>query len=72
MEIKTINYKRVHNLGNYNSEHLEMFAELAPDDDVEQCTDALKTYVEIGLGIIGTELPSEPKPAPANYDSELF
>ena len=49
-----------------------MFAELALDDDVEQCTNALKTFVEIGLGIIGTELPSEPKPAPANYDKEPF
>lgn len=69
MEIKTITYKRVHNLGNYNTEHLEMSAELSVDDDVDQCAADLKNYVETALG-----LKPEPKPvAPtANYDNKPF
>ena len=37
MEVKTITYKRINNLGNYSSEHMEMVAELSEDDDVKRC-----------------------------------
>ena len=70
MEIKTITYKRVHNLGNYNTEHLEMFAELSVDDDVDQCAADLKNHVETALG-----LKPEAKPVAsttANYDKKPF
>ncbi len=86
MEIKTINYKRVHSLGNYNTEHLEIFAELAPDDDVDHCAVRLKNHVETALGIVKTEQRSSsarmhsgdlepvtaPKPLSTNYDQDPF
>ncbi len=72
MEIKTITYKRVHNLGNYNTEHLEMFAELTPDDDVDHCSVRLKNHVETALGIVKPEPASAPKPVSTNYDQEPF
>ncbi|BAY89646.1 MULTISPECIES: hypothetical protein [unclassified Tolypothrix] len=46
MEIKTISYQRVLNLGNYESKRLEMFAELHPDDDIDSETSALMETVE--------------------------
>ncbi len=70
MEIKTITYKRINNLGNYNSEHLEMFAELGREFDVDQCFARLKNQVETALGLIETE--PAPAPKPANYDKDLF
>ena len=72
MEIKTINYKRVHSLGNYNTEHLEIFAELTPDDDVDHCAVRLKNYVETALGIVKTEPVPTPKPVSTNYDQDPF
>lgn len=68
MEIKIITYKRVHNLGNYNTEHLEMSAELGTDDNVDQCAVRLKNHVETALGLAKTE----PAPKPANYDNNPF
>ena len=67
MEIKTITYKRVHNLGNYNTEHLEMFAELTPDDDVDHCAVRLKNHVETALGIVKPE----PESAPVIHNDEI-
>lgn len=80
MEVKTISYKRVLNLGNYNNEHLEMMAELSPGDDPEQCTAELKAKVEAALGINKPGPPQEPKPKPQpvaaaaskNFDDEPF
>ena len=76
MEIKTISYKRVNNLGNYSSEHMEMFAELDSDDDVNQCAAQLKTRVETALGLNQPEPELEPVAAPApktnNYDESPF
>ncbi len=46
MEIKTISYQRVLNLGDYNSKRLEMFAELHPGDDIDSETSALMETVE--------------------------
>ena len=72
MEIKTITYKRVHNLGNYNTEHLEMFAELTSDDDVDHCATRLKNHVETALGIVKPEPVPAPKPVSTNYDKDPF
>jgi hypothetical protein len=46
MRIKTITYRRVLNLGNYESKHLEMTAEIPEGDDVEAATSSLMELVE--------------------------
>ena len=51
MEIKTIHYKRINNLGNYSSEHLEMYAEISSEEDAVQCGKRLKEAVEAVLGL---------------------
>ena len=53
MKIKTITYKRVKNLGNYNSEHLELSAEVEDDEthSLDIQVQILKTMVERNLGI---------------------
>ena len=51
MKVKTITYKRIHNLGNYNTEHLEMTAELDNGEDVQESTSQLKLEVETALGL---------------------
>ena len=45
MQYKTITYKRIKNLENYNSEHLEVSAELKEDDDVIESTKSLRKLV---------------------------
>jgi len=51
MDIKTVTYKRINNLSNYNSEHLEMTAEIGDDISPEQAAQDLKKLVKIILGI---------------------
>ncbi|MEH2454505.1 hypothetical protein [Nostoc sp.] len=46
MEIKTITYRRVLNLGNYESKSLEMFAQLHPGDNPDAETSHLIEQVE--------------------------
>ncbi|WGV25942.1 hypothetical protein [Halotia branconii] len=46
MQIKTISYKRIFNAGNYESKHLEMFAEVYEEDDIETETSHLMETVE--------------------------
>ena len=73
MEVKTIAYKRVNNLGNYSSEHLEMVAELELYDDVDQCAKDLKNRVETALGLIKSEplvATEAPEPKQNNYDKK--
>ena len=60
MEVKTISYKRVHNLGNYSSEHIELTAELTKDDNVQAAIKELKLEAETALGIVKPE-PITPK-----------
>jgi hypothetical protein len=55
MKIKTITYQRVKNLGNYESERLEMTAELDPSEDDEVAIAELKARVEISLNITSSE-----------------
>jgi hypothetical protein len=45
MKIKTISYQRVKNLGNYESERLEMFAELDEDEDPDTVAVQLRLHV---------------------------
>ncbi|MGB6297006.1 MAG: hypothetical protein WBF90_12600 [Rivularia sp. (in: cyanobacteria)] len=45
MKVKLIVYKRIKNLGNYETEHLEMSAELAENEDVEQASRQLRRLV---------------------------
>lgn len=42
MNIKTIAYQRVKNLGNYESERMEITAELNEDDDVDEAIALIK------------------------------
>ncbi|MEH1788497.1 MAG: hypothetical protein V7L23_23675 [Nostoc sp.] len=46
MKIKTISYKRVINLGNYENKHLELFAEVEEGEDVEAAISSLGELVE--------------------------
>jgi hypothetical protein len=52
MNIKTISYQRVKNLGNYESERMEMTIELDDDDEnVEIAIATLKETVKKALNI---------------------
>lgn len=51
MKYKTITYQRVKNLGNYESERLELSAEVAEDDDISSTISTLKEIVNKALGI---------------------
>ncbi|MEH2052040.1 hypothetical protein [Nostoc sp.] len=46
MQLKSISYKRVLNLGNYENKHLELFAELADGDDEDTAILHLMELVE--------------------------
>ncbi len=67
MEVKTITYKRIHILGNYNTEHLEMTAELEESENIQETTRRLKLEVETALGL---NKPSVEKPKV--YDDIAF
>lgn len=51
MQYKTISYKRIKNLGNYQSETVEMSAELDDDDNVDFSFEKLKVTVSKALDI---------------------
>lgn len=55
MQVKTISYQRVKNLGNYESERMEMTIELDDDDSVEIAIAALKDTVKKALNITDVE-----------------
>ena len=61
MEIKAITYQRVKNLGNYESERMEMTAELGGNDNVDQCAAELKNKVENALGLNQSQSKPEPE-----------
>lgn len=46
MQLKSISYKRVLNLGNYENKHLELFAEMADGDDEDASIQHLMELVE--------------------------
>lgn len=51
MKFKTITYQRVKNLGNYESERLELSVELDEDDDEAVAIARIKSKAEQALGI---------------------
>lgn len=55
MNIKTISYQRVKNLGNYESERMEMTIELDDDDSVEEAIATIKDTVKKALNILDVE-----------------
>ena len=57
MKIKTITYQRVKNLGNYESERIELSAELNDDDDVQKTINQLKNKAFEALNIQENENP---------------
>lgn len=64
MQVKTVTYKRVKNLGNYESGTLSAFAELEENEDEFEAIVQLKAIVHQGLGII--DIPEVPE----DYKSE--
>lgn len=50
--VKTIVYKRIHNIGNYNNQQLEMTIELDESDDELEETAKLKRKVDLCLGLV--------------------
>lgn len=62
MDITGANYKRVKNLGNYESEHLELFADIDSDENVDEAVDALKKKVKALLGIDEVKVSTLPPP----------
>jgi len=45
MNIKSVSYKRIRNLGNYESEHLEVFAEVDEGEDPGEVSQKLREFV---------------------------
>jgi len=61
MQIKTMTYQRVKNLGNFESERLEMFAELNEQDDPIDVADELRKMVNDLLFPVEPFFQVEPK-----------
>ncbi|MGD1914121.1 MAG: hypothetical protein ACFB2X_25770 [Rivularia sp. (in: cyanobacteria)] len=51
MKVKTIHYKRIKNLGNYESETFEMTADIDEKDELIEVATQLQKYVLYMLGI---------------------
>lgn len=64
MKVETITYKRVKNLGNYQSETFEATASLDDGDDPRQISQDLKDFVLSQLGLLITE---EVTPLPEDF-----
>ncbi|WP_375495574.1 hypothetical protein [uncultured Nostoc sp.] len=62
MKIETITYKRVKNLGNYQSETMEVTAVLDQYDEPDQVSEQLRELVKNQL------FPPTPVPIPAETD----
>lgn len=69
MKIKTISYQRVKNLGNYESERLEMSAELFDGEDPEDAAAGLRRVVN---WILDSPPPSGNKPTDNPFLPEDF
>jgi small-conductance mechanosensitive channel len=57
MNIKTISYQRVKNIGNYESERFEMTVEINNDENVEDAIATLKAIVNKALNIAEDDQP---------------
>lgn len=62
MKIETITYKRVKNLGNFQSETMEVTAVLDQYDEPESVSEQLRAFVNNQL------FPPTPVPVPAETD----
>lgn len=51
MRYKTVTFQRVVNLGNYQSERVEITAEIDEKDDIAMCLKELQTEVYNSLGL---------------------
>jgi len=49
--LKTIAFKRIKNLGNFESENLELTAEVDKNEDIDRAIESLKAMVYKGLGL---------------------
>jgi len=49
MKVKTISCKKIKNLGNFQSENLEAFADLDESDDPDECALKLRKFVDDSL-----------------------
>jgi len=52
MVLKSISYRRVRNLGNYETSALEGSVELEPGDDPHESFEWLKNYIHFKLGLL--------------------
>jgi hypothetical protein len=71
MQIKTISYKRIVNLGNYNSEHLEMYADLEPGEDPIARSLELKEMVLTALQSASPKARSSKETQPVARDQQI-
>lgn len=55
MRIKEISYKRLRNLGNYETSSLEGTVEINPEEDPHVAFEWLRNYVHFKLGLITEE-----------------
>lgn len=69
MITRSVHYKRINNLGNYSSEHMEMTAELEPGDDAEQCGRELKAKIIAALDLDEPKPVEKPKPQPVTANT---
>jgi hypothetical protein len=69
MKIETITYKRVKNLGNYQTETLEVSATLDDGDDPGQTAQYLKDFI---LGQLYPPSPVTDEEKPAGADNNPF
>ncbi|MEM9922527.1 MAG: hypothetical protein AAF915_02015 [Cyanobacteria bacterium P01_D01_bin.50] len=58
MKVKTIHYKRVKNLGSYESETFEMTADIDEKDELIEVAEQLQEYVLYMLGIDNGKVPA--------------
>jgi hypothetical protein len=56
MQIKNVTYKRIKNLGNYESEAVEITAEIDDDEGAISSALKLKEYVHQALGLQDEEV----------------
>ena len=61
MKYTTITYKRIKNLGNSESEHLEMSVQVDESEDIEKAVEQLKYTVRQNLGLIPEEVEANEK-----------
>jgi hypothetical protein len=67
MSIKTISCKRIKNLGNYESEHLEVFAEVDEGEDPSDVAQKLREFVVEQLQVkVPPDKRAEVKPPPTD------